>query len=155
MGIQVFKQLAIQRAHVNGELRRLRRRSADVAAVTRCEKLIEAIDVVMAHQGVDEAYDRTRAVAPTPKREYFPRGAYRRDVLTIMRREARPLRMAEILDRLCAMHQVTLSPEERSHAAIKLAQGNDALIQAGLVVRASKSADYRSAACTYELRRDA
>src|SRR5262249_46888384 len=122
------------------------------AQIVRAQQLVEAIDIVMAHQGVEAQYDRNKAVERRPKRAHFPVGAYRRDVLTILRREARPMRISEILDRLCLMHRVTLSPEQRSHAAIKLAQGNDVLISRGLVVRTSKAGDFRSAACLYALR---
>jgi hypothetical protein len=135
-----------------GELRRLRRRSGPVDDIERCQRLIDAIDLVMAHQGVDAEYDRDKTKERRPKREYFPLGAYRRDVLAILRQAGQPMRVADILDRLCALHEVELTADQRAHAAIKLAQGTNFLIGKGFVVRASKAGDHRSAACTYALR---
>ena len=152
MGIQVFNQLASQRKYVLGDLRRLLRRSESTEKVEQCKALLDAIDLVMEHQAVDATYDRNKAVERRPKREYFPAGAYRRDVLTILRRSGAPMRISEMLQALCEMHGVQLSDRQRSHASIKLAQGNDVLMSKGYVIRASKAGEHRSAACTYALR---
>lgn len=153
MGIQVFKQLAKQRAYALGELRRLQRRSASEAEIQQASQLVDALGIVMEHQGLNIGFEKDAPLERRPKRRYFPTGAYRGDVLRILREQARPMRIGEILDHLCVMHRVSLAPEERRHAAIKLAQGNDVLIGMGLVVRASKAGDHRSAACTYTLGR--
>lgn len=153
MGIQIFKQLAKQRAYALGELCRLRRRSAPEAAIQEAIRLVDAMSLVMEHQGLNIGFENDAPLERRPKRQYFPTGAYRGDVLRILREQAHPMRIGEILDRLCAMHRVSLTPEQRRHAAIKLAQGNDVLIGMGLVVRASKDGGHRSAACTYTLAR--
>jgi hypothetical protein len=152
MGIQVFKQLAIQRAYAVGDLRRLQRRAAPEAQVREAIRLVDALGIVMEHQGLRIDFEDDPALERRPKRGYFPSGAYRGDVLTILRRQGRPMRIREILDQLCEMHGVRLTSEQRRHAAIKLAQGNDVLIGLGLVVRASKAGTHRSAPCTYALR---
>lgn len=154
MGIQVFKQLAKQRRYALGALHRLQRRNAPEQDIQRASQLLEALSLVMDHQGLNIGFEADRPLQRRPKRGYFPVGAYRGDVLRVLRAAERPMRITEILDELCVMHQVTLSNDERRHAAIKLAQGNDALIQQGLVVRATKAGPYRSAACTYELPKD-
>jgi hypothetical protein len=151
MGIQVFKQLAKQRAYALGELRRLKRRSAPEAEIREASKLVDALGMVLEHQGLRIDFEDDAPLERRPKRRYFPNGAYRGDVLQVLREQARPMRVSEILDCLCAMHQVCLTRQERSHAAIKLAQGNDVLIGLGLVVRAWKAGDHRSAPCTYAL----
>ena len=151
MGIQIFKQLVTQRTYVLGELRRLERRAERQEKIEQCQALLHAIDLVIAHQGVNATYDREKAMEWRPKRQYFPKGAYRRDVLNILRRSGEPMRIAEILNHLCEMHCVELSEQQRSHAKIKLAQGNDVLVRKGYVVRASKAGEHRSAACTYAL----
>lgn len=153
MGIQVFKQLAKQRAYALGELRQLRRHKAPEAEIEQASRLIDALSLAMEHQGLNIGFENDAPRERRPKRGYFPTGAYRGDVLRILREQARPMRIGEILDHLCAMHRVSLTHEERRHAAIKLAQGNDVLIGEGLVVRASKAGVYRSAACTYTLGR--
>jgi hypothetical protein len=152
MGIQVFQQLKIQRAYAVGELHKLRRAGAPEADLLEAQRLLDSLDFVMAHQGVADPYDRDHAVERRPKRSYFPIGAYRRDVLNILREEGRPMRIREILEKLCVMHHVTLSEDERRHAAIKLAQGNDVLIAAGFVTRWRKEGEHRSSPCWYMLR---
>lgn len=153
MGIQVFKQLAKQRAYALGEVNRLRRRRAPDDEVQQASQLVDALSLVMERQGLNIGFENDAPLERRPKRCYFPVGAYRSDVLRILREHARPMRISEILDQLCAMHQVSLTPSERQHAAIKLAQGNDVLIGLGLVVRASKDGRHRSAPCTYMLGR--
>jgi hypothetical protein len=152
MGIQVHTILVKQRAHALGALYRLVRKNAGVEAVATQQKLIDALDLVLEAQGLGIEYDMDHAVEPLPKRKFFPRGAYRRDVLTILRLAAKPMRIAEILDELCKMHSVTLNAKDHAHAAIKLAQGNFALIQAGFVVRVDKESGHRSGACRYVLK---
>ena len=152
MGIQVFKQLAKQRAYALGELRRLQRRSAPDTQIQEASRLVDALGVVLEHQGLRIDFEDDPALERRPKKSLFPSGAYRGDVLEILRQQGRPMRIGEILDHLCEMHNVSLMPEERRHAAIKLAQGNDVLIGLGLVVRASKAGNHRSAPCTYALR---
>lgn len=153
MGIQVFKQLAKQRAYALGELRRLQRRSAHAADIERTKRLVDALSVVLEHQGLNIDFEDDSPIERRPKRNYFPNGAYRGGILQVLREQARAMRISEILDRLCEMHEVNLTPHERRHAAIKLAQGNDVLIGLGLVVRESKAGAHRSAPCTYALRR--
>ena len=149
MGIQVHRTLIIQRARALGALNRLRRSCADGGILAAHERLVEAFDLVLEAQGVDIEYDRSHSIEPRPKKQFFPKGAYRRDTLNILRRAATPLRIAEILDALCAMHSVELAAQDRAHAAIKLAQGTWVLTEKGLVVRVDKEADHRSASCRY------
>lgn len=152
MGIQVHTTLVKQRAYALGQFRKLARTGATTDELEKQNRLVEAYDLVIANQGIDVEYDRDFSVEPRPRRHRFPRGAYTRDVLTILRRQQRPMSVAALLDSLCEMHNVTLSPEDRAHAAIKLAQGNWTLIQKGFVVRVDKAADHRSAACLYSLK---
>lgn len=152
MGSQVHRTLVNQRAHALGALRRSVRKGVDADTIDKQQRLVEAFDLVLAAQGLDIEYDRDHAVEPCPKRRFFPKGAYRRDTLNILRRAQRPMRIAEILDALCEMHSVELEPADRAHAAIKLAQGNWHLMQKGFVVRVDKEADHRSANCRYVLK---
>lgn len=153
MGIQVFKQLRKQRTYALGELRRLQGRAAPDDEIQKARRLVDALSLVMEHQGLNIGFECDPPLERRPKHGHFPSGAYRGDVLRILREQARPMRISEILDYLCAMHRVTLTPAERGHAAIKLAQGNNVLIEMGLVARASKAGHHRSAACTYTLGR--
>ncbi len=152
MGIQVHKTLVHQRSHALGALKRLIRRQAGHADILKQQLLIEAFDLVLEAQGLDIEYDLDHAVEPRPKKQFFPKGAYRRDALNVMRRAAQPMRIAEVLDALCALHKVSLNPKDRAHAAIKLAQGVWVLLQQGFVVRVDKEADHRSANCRYVLK---
>jgi hypothetical protein len=152
MGIQVHRTLINQRAHALGALKRLRRGCSDAGTLAAHERLVEAFDLVLQAQGLDIEYDRDHSVEPRPKKQFFPKGAYRRDTLNILRRAAAPMRIAEILDALCAMHSVELAAQDRAHAAIKLAQGTWVLTEKGLVVRVNKEADHRSASCRYVLK---
>jgi len=152
MGIQVHRTLVKQRAHALGALRRSVRKGADADVIAKLQLLVDAFDLVLAEQGLDIEYDRDHAIEPRPKKQFFPKGAYRRDTLNILRRAQRPMRISEILDALCEMHFVSLSATDRSHAAIKLAQGNWQLMQQGFVVRVDKEADHRSANCRYVLK---
>ncbi len=152
MGIQVHRTLVNQRAHALGALRRSIREAADAETIAKQECLVAAFDLVLEAQGLDIEYDRNHAVEPRPKKQFFPKGAYRRDTLNILRRAQRPMRITEILDALCEMHSVTLDAKDRAHAAIKLAQGNWCLMQEGFVVRVDKEGDHRSANCRYVLK---
>jgi hypothetical protein len=152
MGIQVHRTLLRQHAHARGHLNRLIRREAPHPDILAQQQLLESLARVIDLQGMDEHWDREHTIEPRPKREFFPKGAYRRDALNILRRAERPLRVAEILDALCERHKVTLGDKDRAHAAIKLAQGIWVLVQEGFVVRADKEADHRSASCRYVLR---
>jgi|EBPBio282013_DNA_FD.fasta_scaffold86465_1 hypothetical protein len=152
MGIQVHRTLVNQRAHALGALRRSIRKGADADTIAMQQRLVDAFDLVLEAQGLDIEYDRDHAVEPCPKKQFFPRGAYRRDTLNILRRAQCPMRISDILDALCEMHRVELEPADRAHAAIKLAQGNWHLMQKGFVVRVDKEADYRSANCRYVLK---
>jgi hypothetical protein len=152
MGIQVHRTLIHQHAHALGHLKRLVRRQAPHPDILAQQKLLESFARVIDLQGMDDEWDREHAIEPRPKKQFFPKGAYRRDALTIMRRAARPMRVAEILGALCTLHKVTFDAKDRAHAAIKLAQGIGMLIQQGFVVRVDKEADHRSASCLYVLR---
>lgn len=152
MAIQVFKQLRRQRAYALGEVARLRRKGADDQSIREVECLVRAIELVMNNQGVDEPYLHDAPKERTPKRKFFPRGAYRRDTLRILREAGRPLRIRQILHRLCELHAVQLGPKDLEHAAIKLAQANYHLMRAGFVQIDTKEGEHRSAACTYALR---
>lgn len=151
MGIQVHTQLVRQRAYALGALRRMQRCGASRAELARQRKLIGAYDLVLAAQGVDAGYDRDHAIDRRPHRGLFPRGAYRRDVLSILSAAQRPMRTAEILRDLCLMHKVLLGAEQRRHATAKLAEAIWMLIERGWVERVAKAANYPSAACLYAL----
>lgn len=153
MGIQVHRTLIHQHAHALGKLKRLVRQQAPHSEILLQQQLAESLARVIDLQEVDADWDRHLAVEPRPKRQFFPKGAYRRDALNFMRRSGRPLRVADILDELCRMHSVALAPKDRSHAAIKLAQGIWVLIQQGLVERVDKEADHRFASCLYVVKR--
>lgn len=116
------------------------------------DPLVEAFDLVFEAQELDIEYDRDHSVESRPKKQFFPKGAYRRDTLNILRCALVPMRIAEILNALCAMHSVELMAQDRAHAAIKLAQGTWVLTEKGLVVRVDKEADHRSASCRYVLK---
>jgi hypothetical protein len=123
MGIQVHRTLVQQHAHALGKLKKLIRQQAPHSEILVQQQFAESLARVIDHQEIDEDWDRQHAVEPRPKRQYFPKGAYRRDTLNILRR------------------------------AVKLAQGNWALIQQGLVERVDKEADHRSASCLYVVKR--
>ncbi|MEJ7932598.1 hypothetical protein WG922_21690 [Ramlibacter sp. AN1015] len=100
MGIQVHRTLLRQHAHARGHLKRLIRRQAPHPDILAQQQLLESLARVIDLQGMDEHWDREHTIEPRPKREFFPKGAYRRDALNIMRRAERPMRVAEILDAL-------------------------------------------------------
>lgn len=151
MGIQVHTQLVQQRARALGALQRMQRAGAPRADIACQRRLIAAYDLVLAEQGVDAGYDREHAIDSRPRRRDFPRGAYRRDVLTILSVAQRPMRIAEILRDLCVMHGALPDAAQRRHAGAKLAEGVWHLVQRKLVTRVGKSADYPSATCSYAL----
>lgn len=152
MGIQVHRTLAIQHAHALGKLRRLARKSAPHAEILQQQQLIEAIRLVIEHQGQDIVWDEELAVDPRPHKKLLPRAAYTRDALNIMRRAARPLRIAEILEELCRMHSVTLDEADRRHACQKLAEPNLKQVHRGLVEVVDKDATNPYGACLYALK---
>lgn len=152
MGIQVHRTLAIQHAHALGKLRRLVRKDAPHTEILQQQRLVEAIRLVIEHQGLDIVWDEERAVDPRPHKKLLPRAAYTRDALNIMRRAARPLRIAEILQEVCRMHGVTLGEADRRHACQKLAEANWKQVQRGIVEMVDKDPTNPYGACLYALK---
>ena len=152
MGIQVHRALTIQHAHALGKLRRLVRKSAPHPEILQQQQLVESIRRVIEHQAQEVVWDEEHAVDPRPHRKLLPRAAYTRDALNVMRREARPMRVSEILQELCRMHHVTLSETDLRHACQKLAEANWKQVQRGIVERVDKDATNAYGACLYALK---
>ncbi len=152
MGIQVHRTLVIQHAHALGRLRRLIRKNAPHVDILEQQKLVESLRRVIAHQDQDVVWDEEHAVDPRPHKRLLPRSAYTRDALNVMRRAARPLRIAEILGEICQQHNVTLSVSEHQHASQKLAEANWKQVQRGIIVMVGKDPTNAYGACLYALK---
>jgi hypothetical protein len=152
MGIQVHRTLVLQHAHALGQLKKLARNNAPHDDILAQQRLVESLRQVIDHQGMDEVWDPEHAVEPRPHKRLLPRSAYTRDSLNIMRKAGRPLRVAEILDELCRMHQVSLSEANRRHACQKLAEANWRQVQRGIVERVDKDPTNAYGACLYALK---
>jgi hypothetical protein len=116
------------------------------------QQLVESLRRVIALQAQDVVWDEEHAVDPRPHKKLLPRAAYTRDALNIMRRAGRPLRVAEVLQELCAMHGVTLDEADQRHACQKLAEANWKQVQRGIVERVDKDPTNAYGACLYALK---
>lgn len=135
MGIQVHRTLLRQHAHARGHLKRLIRRQAPHPDILAQQQLLESLARVIDLQGMDEHWDREHTIEPRPKREFFPKGAYRRDALNIMRRAERPMRVAEILD---ALGQCFVPVQRQLHLVVRQRAGDrrqEKVLRHGLLLR--------------------
>lgn len=145
MGIQVFTQVATQRARLLAARNRLLKKCAKLEAtlaahrgeIAELEAQVTAFNIVLAQQGVDIDPDSYTAAAPTPRPyTYFTHGQQTALALDALRTAKRPLSTPAIVEYMVAAADVRWkAPNHRAMVRAGLKRMLGALAARGTVVR--------------------
>jgi hypothetical protein len=137
MGIQVFKQVAQQRARMAGERNKLLARSArDAARIAELEEHIKAFNVVLRSQGVDIDPDDFKPVVPHPAKNLYRKGQRTRLCLSALRLAKEPLTANQVLAYVIEHAPLRFThPHQRYEARRGVKNQLGVLARKGMVVR--------------------